>query len=148
MICFLLLPKGYYFHFDPKFNADARLKDSGDFNSHSNRYQDVAKLPIALAAGAIAFLVNTLTSPADTHPNPYKQNLLQVAPIVVGFFGCCIAFLMLFMLSQAWFYEQYSHSATHSTYTRPKYALSMSLGFSGFISFLLAFVWLAANLFR
>ena len=39
------------------------------------------------------------------------------------------------------------HSADHSTYKRWKYAFSTSLGWTGLLSFVLGFLWLARNLF-
>ena len=138
---------GCHYLFDPKHNKDDRLKDAGDFGPHSQRYQDLAKLAIALSAGAIAFLINTLVS-IKPPISEFDQRIVDVAPIVTGFFGSAIALLILFMLSQTIWYEEYSHSATHSTYKAWKYAVCNALGWSGLVSFLLGFGWLAKNLFR
>ena len=70
----------------------------------------------------------------------------RVAPIVLGFFGTSIASLIMFMVLQSYFYEQYCHSPDHSTYTRWKYALSTTLGWTGLIALILGFGWLARNL--
>jgi hypothetical protein len=140
--------RNYFFHFDPKNNDHQRLKDEkGDFNSHSGRYQDLAKLVITLSVGAIAFLINTI---AGQKPplTAFDQRLVDVAPIVVGFFGMSIALCIAFMLLQTVWYEEYSHNASHSTYRAWKYALCNVLGWTGLIAFVLGFVWLAANLFR
>jgi hypothetical protein len=145
---FFRLKKGYVYYFDPKHNLDQRLKDEGvDYEAHSKRYQDLAKLAITLSVGVIAFVINILAT--DKVPvSAFVQKIDSVAPIVVGYFGACIAFLVLFIVLQAIHYEEYSHSANHNTYHRWKYALNLSLGWTGLISFILGFVWLARNVFN
>jgi hypothetical protein len=145
LVTFLRFKKNTWYFFDPKHSTDARLADAGDFGPHAQRYQDLAKLLITLATGAIAFMVNAVSS--SNQANEFTKRLVSVAPVVVGFFGCSIAFLMGFMFSQTSFYETYCHSPTHSTYTRSKYSLSTSFGWTGLIAFLLAFGWLAQNVF-
>jgi hypothetical protein len=145
---FFSLKKDHWYFFDPKHNDEPELKaEGGDYEPHSKRYQDLAKLAITLSAAAIAFLINVLVGdkPAAT---VFAQRIQQVAPIEFGFFGCCIACLVFFMVVQSVWYEEYSHSADHSTYKRWKYAASMSLGWTGLLSFVLGFLWLARNLFR
>lgn len=143
---FFSLKKGCSYFFDPKHNIDSRLKDAGDFERHSERYQAVAKLVITLSAGAIAFLISTLTN--DKSPAPaFVQRVEEAAPIVVGYFGASIALLIAFMVVQTVHYEEYCHSPEHDTYNRWKYALNMSLGWTGLISFVLGFTWLARNVF-
>jgi len=51
------LKKGHYYFFDPKHNVAPRLRDADDYEPHSKRHQDLAKLAIALSAAAIAFKV-------------------------------------------------------------------------------------------
>jgi hypothetical protein len=143
---FLSLKKGSWYFFDPQHNTDPKLKDGGDFGPHSSRYQDLAKLAITLSAGAVAFLITILAT--DKCPLPtFVQKVEAVAPIVAGYFGLTIALLLGFMIAQTVCYEQYCHSPNHDTYNRWKYALNMSLGWTGFISFVLGFGWLACNLF-
>jgi hypothetical protein len=133
MVVYLLelssLPKGAHYFFDPKHNVDPRLRDAGDYEPHSARYQGLAKLAITLSAGAIAFLVNALAG--DRPASVFSLGVRAVAPIVIGFFGSCIAMLVAFMVLQSMWYEAYCHSPDHSTYKRWKYALSTSLGFDG-----------------
>jgi hypothetical protein len=146
VLAFRSVKRGYHYFFEPKHNTDERLKDAGDFGGHCQRYQDLSKLAIALSAGAIAFLINTLVgqkSPA----NEFSKRLAEAAPIVVGFFGAAIALLILFMVLQAVWYERYCHSASHSTYKAWKYALCSSLGWSELVSFVMGFGWLARDLF-
>jgi len=121
--------------------------DAGDYESHSKRYQDLAKLAITLSAAAIAFLISIIASDQPVAP-AFAQRAQAAAPIVFGFFGSCIAFLVIFMVLQAVWYEQYCHSPDHSTYKRWKYALSTSIGWTGLLSFVLGFLWLARNLFQ
>jgi len=147
-ISFYALRKGHFYLFDPKHNVDTRLSAAGDFGPHAQRYQDLAKLIITLSVGAVAFILNMLTTRNKNDYSPFVVNFIQAAPVIVGFFGCCIALLIGFMVTQSYWYEQYCHSPTHSTYTRTKYAISMSFGWTGLLSFILGFGWLAANIFR
>jgi hypothetical protein len=145
---FTRLKKGSHYFFDPKHNVDPRLKAEGlDFEPHSKRYQDLAKLAITLSAAAIAFLISVTFSEKPMNPE-FTARIRGVAPIVSGFFGAAVALLVLFMLYQALNYEAYCHSADHSTYKRWKYALSTTLGFTGLCSFVLGFVWLAQSVFQ
>jgi hypothetical protein len=146
-VTFCTVKKGWFYFFDPKHNKDPRLKDAGEFGPHMQRYQDLSKLVIALSAGAIAFLINTLVG-EKSPVSEFAQKLAECAPIVVGYFGIAIAFLVAFMVCQNVWYEEYSHSAEHNTYKAWKYAISMSLGYAGLISFVLGFGWLAANAFH
>jgi len=148
LVCFFSLQKGSHYFFDPKHNVDPKLKaENGDYEPHSKRYQELAKLAITLSAAAIAFLISFVASDKPA-ASAFSQKVQSVAPIVCGFFGSCIATLVLFMVLQAIWYEQYCHSADHSTYKRWKYALSTSLGWTGLLAFVLGFLWLARNLFR
>lgn len=148
LLCFFSLNKGSHYFFDPKHNVDPKLRDEGgDYEPHSKRYQDLAKLAIALSAAAIAFLIGIMASDKPIAP-AFAQKIQLVAPIVCGFFGSCIAFLVLFMVLQSIWYEQYCHSSDHSTYKRWKYALSTSMGWTGLLGFVLGFLWLARNLFH
>ena len=144
---FFSLGRGQYYFFDPKHNNDQRLKDEGGiYEPHAKRFQDLAKLAITLSAASIAFLVTIVASDKPASPQ-FALKVEAVAPIVAGLFGSCIALLVLFMVVQAVWYEEYCHSPDHSTYLRWKYALSTSLGYTGLLSFVLGFIWLAHNLF-
>jgi hypothetical protein len=143
---FFSLKKGCFYFFDPKHNIDQKLKDAGDFEPHSKRYQDLAKLAITLSAGAIAFLISVLANDKSSS-SAFVQRVAAVAPIVVGYFAGCIALLIGFMLAQALCYEAYCHAPNHDTYKRWKYALNISLGWTGLVSFVLGFAWLAHNVF-
>lgn len=148
---FLSLKKRYYYFFDPKHNNDEKFRDAGDFEPHSKRYHELARLVITLSAAAIAFLVSLLVndkSASTSVTSPYAHKLESVAPIVVGFFGLSIALSLSFMLFQTLWYEEYCHSTNHSTYTRGKYAFSYASGVTGLCSFVLGFIWLAVNLFE
>lgn len=138
---FLTHEKGPYL-FDPRHNPN--LKDAGDFEPHSKRYQDIAKLFITLSAGSIAFIVSVLASDKSS-ATTFVQKVASVAPIVVGYFACCIVLLITFMVALTVCYEKYCHSADHRTYKHWQYVLNMSLGWTGLISFVLGFFWLATN---
>jgi len=138
--------KRWFHFFDPKHNTDKRLADAGDFLPHWDHYEGLAKLSITLSAGAIAFLISTLVGQKDT-PSDFARRIADVAPIVVGYFGAAIFFLILFLLWMTYCYEEYCHSPVHDTYRAWKYAITQSLGWIGFISFILGFGWIAANLF-
>jgi hypothetical protein len=138
---------GYYYFFDAKHNDSQKLKsENGDFGPHSQRYNDVAKLIVALSAGVIAFLVNTLAN-ASVQQSDIVKATRAMAPIIVGFFGFSIALLILFMALQAYWYEEYCHTDNHSSYNRWKYATCVTLGWTGMLSFAVGVIWLAANLF-
>ena len=147
LLVFAICKRQYYFYFDPKDNIHQQLKDEkGDFNSHSGRYQDLAKLVITLSVGAIAFLVNTWVGQKPP-VTVYVEKLTGVTPIVVGFFGAAIALCILFMTLQTVWYEQYCHSPNHNSYRAWKYALCNVFGWTGLVAFVLGVGWLAANLF-
>jgi len=134
--------------FDPKHNTDEGLRtEGGEFTEHWNHYEGLAKLAITLSAGALAFPINTI---ANQKPPllPFAEKLTDVAPIVVGFFAASILFLIMFLLWMAYCYEEYCHSPRHVSYAAWKYALTVSLGLMGFISFVCGFGWLGANLFH
>jgi hypothetical protein len=97
-----LFGKGTWWYFDPKHNHDKRLESAGDFEPHAARYQDMAKLVIALSAGAIGFTVNSVVSTKDISPT-FGPRLQAVAPIVVGFFGSSITSLIAFICTQTIF---------------------------------------------
>lgn len=147
LVAFFSLEKGCWYFFDPKHNLDERLrKEQGTFEPHSARYQDLSKLLITLSGAAIAFLIGVLASDKSS-ATVFTKKIEANAPIVVGFFSTSIALLALFMIFQTIWYEQYCHSTEHSSYKRWKYALSMSLGWTGLVAFVLGFGWLARNLF-
>ena len=140
--------KNWIHFFDPKHNLDPRLKqEGGEFAEHWNHYEGLAKLAITLSAGAMAFLISTI---ANQKPPlmPLAQKLTDVAPIVVGFFAASILLLIMFLLWMTFCYEEYCHHADHASYAAWKYAVTVSLGWTGFISFLCGFGWLGANLFH
>jgi hypothetical protein len=119
-----------FFVFDPKHNRDSRLEDEkGEFAPHSARYQDLAKLVIALSVGAIALLINFLIGfkPPETD---FAAKLINVSPIAVGFFGACVAMLIGFMILQTLWYEEYCHRPRHDSYRAWKYALCNVLGWT------------------
>ena len=143
---YLTMNRHHYF-FDPKHNSCTILqKENGDFEPHSKRYNDLAKLLITLSAGVIAFLVNTLANEKKDSP-PILSAIHSTAPIVVGFFGSSIALLILFLLTQAAWYEAYCHSAHHDTYTRWKYASCNTFAYTGLLAFILGVIWFAQNIF-
>lgn len=133
----------WFRYFDPKHN-EGFPADAGDFAPHWARYESLAKLVITLSAGAIAFLINL---EANSTLNDFTRKVFNVSPIVVGFFGASIFFLILFLLWMTYCYEEYCHRAEHDSYRNWKFALSISFGWMGFLAFILGFIWLAQNLF-
>jgi len=143
---FFSLKIDHFYYFDPKHNTSPPVKDAGDFEAHSQRYQDLAKLAITLSAAVVAFLINTLAN--EKQPiAPIISRIEWSSPIVVGFFGFSVANLVGFMVAQSVFYEEYCHSSKHDSYVRWKYATSQCLGWTGLLAFVVGFGWLAANLF-
>jgi hypothetical protein len=148
---FFSLADGYYF-FDAKHNPgppndESAFRDAGDFGPHSQRYQDLAKLLIALSAGVIAFLINTLAG-EKTPVAPIVSKIEWSSPIIVGFFGLAIGSLIAFMASQTYWYEAYCQSLKHDTYTRWKYASCITFGVTGLSVFVIGFLWLAVCIFK
>jgi hypothetical protein len=133
-----------YYHFDPNRNLGGS-SDRGNYEPHFKRYQELAKLAITLSAGAIAFLISQLT--ADKPPSVILQHLQASAPIVIGFFGLCIALMIGFMIVQTVWYEEYCHSLKYDSYSKVKFAISSCLGWTGLVSLVLGFTWLGFNLF-
>lgn len=139
--------EGHFYFFDPKHNHDEALqRERGEFGPHSQRYNDLAKLIVALSGDVIAFLVNALAS-AGAHPTDMTEAIRASAPILVGYFGFSIALLILFMALQAYWYEEYCSTANHNSYTRWKYATCVTLGWTGLVSFGVGVLWLGASLF-
>jgi hypothetical protein len=144
---FFSLKKGSSYYFDAKHNTQPpNITYEGDFGPHAQRYQDLAKLVIALSAAVIAFLINTLANEKEP-VTLFASKIACSAPIVVGYFGFSIASLLGFMVSQTIWYEQYCHSWNHLSYVRWKYATCLSLGWCGFFAFTLGIGWLARNIF-
>jgi hypothetical protein len=140
--------KQWHYFFDPKHNdSDSLKKEGGTFEVHWTHYQGLAKLCIALSSGALAFLINTL---ANQHQplTDFNMKLTEVAPIVVGFFGSTVFFLILFQTWMAYCYEVYCHRERHDSYKAWMHGTTVSLGTMGFIAFILGFTWLGFNLFR
>src|SRR5579863_5359825 len=132
--------KQWYYFFDPKHNSDPRLANAGDFLPHWGHYEGLAKLAITLSAGAIAFLISTLANQHEAQTD-FGRKVAAAAPIVVGYFGSAVLFLILFLLWLTYCYESYCHSAAHDTYRAWKYALTQCLGWMGFLAFALGFGW-------
>jgi hypothetical protein len=135
----------WYYFFDAKHNRDFPA-DAGNFKRHWKNYEGLAKLCITLSAGAIAFLISLLANQSKAS-NGFAETVSQVAPLVIGFFGASIFLLISFLLWMGYCYEEYSHSNMHDTYRAWKYALTQSLGFMGFIGFLLGFIWFGSYVF-
>ncbi|MGA3370799.1 MAG: hypothetical protein ABSC48_03455 [Terracidiphilus sp.] len=138
--------EGYYHFFDPKHNVSQNLKrENGEFGPHSQRYNEVAKLILALSAGVIAFFINALAN--SNAQSEVLKAIRSMAPIIIGFFGFSIALIIIFMALQAFWYEEYCHTENHNSYNRWKYAICVTLGWTGLVSFGVGVIWLAANLF-
>ena len=131
--------------FDPVEAAPSAKKIvSGGFETHIQRYQDLAKLLLTLAAATIAFLVNFLTGiPVDGKRSVYSLRLERVCPSAIALLGVCAVCAILFLLSENYAYETYCHDEQRDSYTPAWYGFNLALGFSGFLFFLAAYAWLA-----
>jgi hypothetical protein len=131
--------------FDPVEAAPSAKKIvSGGFETHIQRYQDLAKLLLTLAAATIAFLVNFLTSvPVDGKRSVYSLRLEKVCPSAIVLLGACAVCAILFLLSENYAYETYCHDERRDSYTPEWYGFNLGVGFSGFLFFLAAYAWLA-----
>ena len=141
----------------------SHLMDPGDkpgaFEPHIKRNQELAPLVLTLATASAAFLINLIVNPPEHAPSRTAAKLLNAAPQAILFVCATAFFLLLFMTLLNFFYENYSHfhylPETHrdkkrgiGEYRRWKYALVLSLGYSGLLAFFGAYVWLARSLFR
>jgi len=137
----------WHHFFDAKHNDDPGLKlEGGDFSQHWTHYEALAKLVITLSAGALAFLISTIAN-QKLPLSQFDLRVTTVAPIVVGFFGSSIFFLISFLVWMAFWYEDYCHTTEHNTYKAWKYAVTQALGVMGYIAFVCGFGWLGVNLF-
>lgn len=137
----------WYHFFDSRHNPDLVLQaEGGTFEPHWSHYEGIAKLSITLSTAAIAFIINALVNDATAKSN-VGLRLLDVAPIVIGFFGSSIFLLICFLAWMAYCYEDYCHKSGRDSYRAWKYATTVSLGLNGFLAFIFAFGWLGVNLF-
>ncbi len=138
----LVLGKGPYL-MDP-------LDEKGAFEPHLKRYQGLAKLVVTLATASIAFLFGFLVNrPADPKAqNVYATALEGAFPLAVCSLCSSVFLLLLFMLGQTYIYEEYCHRTPErrSIYKGWLYALQVSVGWTGFLSFLFAYGYLAFKL--
>jgi hypothetical protein len=128
----------------------------GAFEPHAKRYQDLAKLVLTLSTASTAFLANFLVSlSADLKTrNPYSLRLEAASPWVIAFLCLSAVSLLLFMLFENLFYEDYVHCRytrqpcdSKETYTGARYALNLTFGWTGLLWFLVAYATLAYQLF-
>jgi hypothetical protein len=140
LLCYLPR-KNKTFDFDPggKFGA---------FEPHANRYQDLAKLVLTLATASIAFLVNFLVNISTDQKNRslYSFRLEDGASWVIACLCVSVASLLLFLLLENVFYEDYVHSKytrdpinSRETYTGRKYALNLTFAWTGLFWFFMAY---------
>jgi hypothetical protein len=131
---------GGSYHFDPGGKA-------GEFEPHSKRYQDIARLVITLSTASAAFVFNFLINiPAKgSDRNPYSFLIEGAAKVSIASFAVSVICLLTFMILQTYLYEVYSHN--QAAYTAHRYAASMSFGFTGLVWFLAGYGWLAWALF-
>jgi hypothetical protein len=130
--------------------ADPSTKKAvpGGFEPHMRRYQDLAKLLLTLAAATIAFLVNFLAGiPVGGKRNVYSLGLEKACPCSIALLGLSAICAILFLLSENYAYETYCHDPMRDTYKPSWYAFNLSLAFWGFVSFFLAYAWLALRVF-
>jgi len=137
------------------FDFDVR-GEFGAFEPHAKRYQDLAKLVLTLATASIAFLVNFLVNlNADLKTrSSYSLRLEATSPWVIAFLCLSAMSLLLFLLFENLFYEDYVHSRytrqpcdSKETYSGARYALNLTFGWTGLLWFFIAYVVLAYKLF-
>jgi hypothetical protein len=137
------------------FDFDVR-GEFGAFEPHAKRYQDLAKLILTLSTASIAFVVNFLvglTADAKTR-SPYSLRLEAASPWVIAFLCLSTVSLLLFLLFENLFYEDYVHSKytrnpsdSKETYTGRRYALNLTFAWTGLLWFFVAYMILAYRLF-
>jgi hypothetical protein len=113
------------------YNMDAHQKPKA-FEPHLKRYQDLAKLILALSAATIAFLFNFLASIPDEPEarGAYNRALEDASPFALGFLCLSVFYALSFIFWQTFQYETYEHSEEGETYTGNKYATTVAFGYS------------------
>lgn len=118
----------------------------GEFESHAERYQSLAKLMLTLSSACAAFLVNFLVTLDPTKPRTrYSYRLEEATPVAITLLGLSAASCIGYILFQNLFYEDYVHSKfpregvqPRGTYTGARYALNLTFAGAGFVYFLSA----------
>jgi len=113
------------------YEFDAGRKE-GAFEPHANRYQDLARLVLTLAAASAAFLLSFLVNIDVSKPsNSYGSRLEDAAPFAMVFLCLSAGSCLTFMLLQNIYYEHYTHrvyptkedDTRKSPYSGKKYAI-------------------------
>jgi len=133
---------------DPVKPAPSAETEEGGFESHLQRYSDLAKLLLTLAAATVAFLVNFLANiSSEGKRSIYSVKLESACAPSIWFLGASAACSIIFMLSENYAYEAYCQSSNRDTYSPAWYAFNVALGFCGFGYFLVAYAVLAFKIF-
>jgi hypothetical protein len=131
------------YNFDP-------LGEKGAFEPHLKRYQDLAKLIITFSTASVAFVFGFLVNhPTEARPqNAYAAALAGASSLAICSLCASIFLLLFFMLGQTYLYESYCHRPAdrRDIYKGWLYALQISVGWTGFLSFLFAYGYLAFRL--
>jgi hypothetical protein len=150
LIWFLAIKRGTYFFMDPQDNLNGindpeawRLKGR-TFIPILERYTDVVKTVIGLAAGSITLLVGFMGYLLNAPKSAHVLNLNVGVPLIVLAFSICYLFLCLVLLINR--YEDYLVDTR--SYTRFWYSLANALGYSGLICFAFGYFWLAVSVAR
>jgi|SRR5580704_97169 hypothetical protein len=130
---FLVIGAYNYFSLGPgPFNLDPMAK-AGAFEPFLAKYIRLSEFVIGLATGSIVLLVGSSALHGQSGHLPwfYASPLLLLA--------LCVVYGIAFISWLIYDYEEYQHGNPH---TRPRYALSLTLGFSSLACFLVGYVWL------
>lgn len=112
---------------------------AGAFEPFLAKYLRLGELIVGLAAGSIVLILGSsvLHNNGGTLPSFYASPLLLL--------GCCVVYGIAFMVWLTYHYEDYQHGAKH---TRAAYWLSLSLGFSALVCFVVGYGWLTFRIAR
>jgi hypothetical protein len=112
---------------------------SGAFDPILTRYIRLAEYVIGLSTGSIVLLVGS----SALHGQAGRLPWFYASPLLVLAFS--VIYAISFMVWLIFHYEEHQHGEPH---TRFAYCLSLTLGFSGLICFLLGYVWLIVAVTR
>lgn len=123
----------------------------GEFEAHAKRYQALASLVLTLSTASIAFLLNFLVNLTAEARNRslYSLKLESGSPRAIVLLCLSATCALLFLLFENLFYEDYVHSKytpdpkkSKETYTGKRYALVLTLAWTGLLWFFFAYTFL------
>ena len=115
---------------DPQTGNIVRRNEEVDFDPRHQSYIKCAEVLITLASASLVFI-----------PTLHVSTLLPRLSFSIVLLGFTVVYALLFMALLTYFYEMFLFDPTNFTAFRS--SLVFSLGFSAFLCFAAAYMWLA-----